>query len=56
MDGLAIQLSHRFDRPVVDETGLKGRYDWRLPHTKPGAFGISCKQFQKPCETGRKES
>lgn len=30
MDELAAQLSNRFDRPVVDETGLKGKYDFRL--------------------------
>ncbi|MES1257748.1 MAG: TIGR03435 family protein [Acidobacteriota bacterium] len=30
MDGLATQLSNRFDRPVIDQTGLKGKYDWRL--------------------------
>jgi uncharacterized protein (TIGR03435 family) len=30
MDGLATQLSNRFDRPVIDQTGLKGKYDLRL--------------------------
>ncbi len=39
MDGLAMQLSDRFDRPVIDQTGLKGKYDLRLrydPSTIPG--------------------
>ena len=30
MDGLAKELSKRFDRPVVDQTNLKGKYDLRL--------------------------
>lgn len=39
MEGLAVQLSDRFDRPVIDETGLTGRYDLRLrydPASMPG--------------------
>jgi uncharacterized protein (TIGR03435 family) len=42
MDGLATQLSNRFDRPVVDLTGLKGKYDLRLrydPSSMPGGRG-----------------
>ena len=30
MDDLATQLSNRLDRPVIDQTGLKGKYDLRL--------------------------
>jgi len=30
MSGLADQLSFQFDRPVVDMTGLKGKYDFHL--------------------------
>jgi uncharacterized protein (TIGR03435 family) len=39
LDGLAAQLSDRFDRPVIDQTGLKGKYDLRLrydPSSMPG--------------------
>jgi len=42
MEDLAAQLSNRFDRPVVDQTGLKGKYDWRLrydPSSMPGGRG-----------------
>ena len=42
MDGLARQLSNRFDRPVIDQTGLKGQYDLRLrfdPSSMPGGRG-----------------
>ncbi len=42
MDGLALQLSNRFDRPVIDQTGLKGKYDLRLrydPSSMPGGRG-----------------
>jgi uncharacterized protein (TIGR03435 family) len=44
MDGLATQLSSRFDRPVIDRTGLKGKYDLRLrydPASMPGGRGGS---------------
>jgi uncharacterized protein (TIGR03435 family) len=44
MDGLAMQLSNRFDRPVIDQTGLKGKYDLRLrydPSSMPGGRGES---------------
>ncbi len=30
MEGLASQLSNQFDRPVIDQTGLKGKYDVKL--------------------------
>ncbi len=30
MSGFADQLSNQFDRPVVDMTGLKGKYDFKL--------------------------
>ena len=39
MDGFATQLSNRFDRPVIDQTGLKGKYDLKLrydPSSMPG--------------------
>lgn len=42
MDGLAKQLSNRLDRPVIDQTGLKGNYDLRLrydPSSMPGGRG-----------------
>ena len=42
MDGLAAQLSNGFDRPVIDQTGLKGKYDLRLrydPSSMPGGRG-----------------
>ncbi len=42
MEGLAAQLSNRFDRPVMDQTGLKGRYDFTLrydPSSMPGGRG-----------------
>ncbi len=42
MDGLATQLSNRFDRPVIDQTGLKGKYDLKLrydPSSLPGGRG-----------------
>ena len=42
MEALAAMLSNRFDRPVIDETGLKGKYDLRLrydPSSMPGGRG-----------------
>jgi uncharacterized protein (TIGR03435 family) len=42
LKGLAAQLSNRFDRPVIDQTGLKGKYDLRLrydPSSLPGGRG-----------------
>jgi len=42
MDGLAAQLSNGFDRPVIDQTGLKGKYDLKLrydPSSMPGGRG-----------------
>ena len=42
MDGLAAQLSSRFDRPVIDQTGLKGKYDLKLrydPSSMPEGRG-----------------
>jgi uncharacterized protein (TIGR03435 family) len=39
MDALATQLSNHFDRPVIDQTGLRGKYDLRLrydPSSMPG--------------------
>jgi uncharacterized protein (TIGR03435 family) len=42
MDGLARQLSNRFDRPVIDQTGLKGKYDLKLrydPSSMPAGRG-----------------
>ena len=30
MDSIAVTLSNMVDRPVVDETGLAGRYDFRM--------------------------
>ena len=42
MEGLAKLLSNRFDGPVVDQTGLTGKYDLRLrydPASLPGGRG-----------------
>lgn len=42
LDGLAAQLSNGFDRPVIDQTGLKGKYDLKLrydPSSMPGGRG-----------------
>jgi uncharacterized protein (TIGR03435 family) len=42
MDGLAAELSNGFDRPVIDQTGLKGKYDLKLrydPSSMPGGRG-----------------
>ena len=42
MDGFAAQLSNWFDRPVLDMTGLKGKYDYKLrydPASTPGRGG-----------------
>lgn len=57
MDGLATQLSNRFDRPVIDQTGLKGKYDFRLhydPSSVPGGRGgpIMFKDGPGPRPTG----
>ena len=41
-DAFASQLSNRFDRPIVDQTGLKGKYDFKLrydPASVPGGRG-----------------
>ena len=43
ISGLADQLSNQFDRPVVDMTGLKGKYDIKLrfdPSSMPGRGGM----------------
>jgi uncharacterized protein (TIGR03435 family) len=40
MEAFAGQLSNEFDKPVIDMTGLKGRYDFKLrfdPQSAPGA-------------------
>lgn len=42
LEGLATQLSNQFDRPVIDQTGLKGKYDFKLrydPSSTPGGRG-----------------
>jgi uncharacterized protein (TIGR03435 family) len=33
MDGLVNMLARQLDRPVVDQTGLKGNYDFDLDYT-----------------------
>ena len=38
MEDLAAQLSNRFDRLVIDQTGLKGKYDLRLRYD-PSSVG-----------------
>lgn len=42
MAGLATQLSNQFDRPIIDQTGLTGKYDLKLrydPTSLPGGRG-----------------
>jgi uncharacterized protein (TIGR03435 family) len=39
MEGLAAQLSNGFDRPVIDQTGLKGKYDFRLRYDPSSLSG-----------------
>jgi uncharacterized protein (TIGR03435 family) len=42
MSGLATQLSNQFDRPIIDQTGLTGKYDLKLrydPTSLPGGRG-----------------
>src|SRR4029077_13185462 len=54
MDSLAAQLSNGFDRPVIDQTGLKGKYDLRLrydPSSMPGGRG-GPKDALDPAPTG----
>jgi uncharacterized protein (TIGR03435 family) len=38
-DGLAAQLSNGFDRPVIDQTGLNGKYDLRLRYDPSSMTG-----------------
>jgi uncharacterized protein (TIGR03435 family) len=38
-DGLAVQLSNRLDRAVIDQTGLKGKYDMRLRYDPSSMTG-----------------
>jgi len=43
MSGFADQLSNQFDRPVVDQTGLQRKYDFKLrfdPSSMPGRGGM----------------
>jgi uncharacterized protein (TIGR03435 family) len=39
MDGLATQLSNRLDRPVIDQTGLKRKYDLKLRYDPSSMSG-----------------
>ncbi len=39
MDGLAAQLSNGFDRPVIDQTGLSGKYDFKLRYDPSSMTG-----------------
>ena len=39
MDGLAARLSNGLDRPVIDQTGLKGKYDLRLRYDPSSMSG-----------------
>jgi uncharacterized protein (TIGR03435 family) len=51
MDGLATQLSNRLDRPVIDQTGLKGKYDLKLhydPSSMPGGRGGPVRTMDGP--------
>jgi uncharacterized protein (TIGR03435 family) len=57
MDGLAAQLSNRLDRPVIDRTGLKGKYVLRLrydPSSMPGGRGgpVMMKEGPNPTQAG----
>jgi uncharacterized protein (TIGR03435 family) len=43
MEGLANQLSNQFDKPVLNLTELKGRFDFKLrydPQSTPGRGGM----------------
>jgi uncharacterized protein (TIGR03435 family) len=43
ISNFADMLSNQFDRPVVDQTGLKGKYDFKLrydPSSMPGRRGM----------------
>jgi len=43
MEGFASQLSNQFDKPVIDMTELKGRFDFKLrydPQSTPGGGGM----------------
>jgi uncharacterized protein (TIGR03435 family) len=51
MAGLATQLSNQFDRPVIDQTGLKGKYDLKLrfdPSSTPGRGGMGMMLMAPP--------
>jgi uncharacterized protein (TIGR03435 family) len=38
MAGVALYLSRRFNRPIVDRTGLTGRYDFKVPLLTDDAY------------------
>ncbi len=48
MPGLADMLSERFDRPVVDMTGLPGRYDFKLHFDPAGVIGMTADTGDNP--------
>ena len=51
MSGFADQLSNQFDRPVVDMTGLKGKYDFKLrfdPSSIPSTGGRGMMKMGPP--------
>jgi uncharacterized protein (TIGR03435 family) len=55
ISGLADQLSNQFDRPVVDMTGLKGKYDIKLrfdPSSMPGPGGMGGMRKEVPMPGG----
>jgi uncharacterized protein (TIGR03435 family) len=39
MEGLAAKLSNGLDRPVIDQTGLKGKYDFKLRYDPSSMSG-----------------
>lgn len=41
MDQVAEWLSHQFQRPVLDMTGVKGAYDFTLKYSKESAKGLT---------------
>jgi uncharacterized protein (TIGR03435 family) len=46
MTYLARRLSDISDRPVIDETGLKGDYDFDLTYSRELPLGVAC--IEKP--------
>jgi uncharacterized protein (TIGR03435 family) len=51
LEGFASQLSNQFDKPVIDMTQLKGRFDFKLrydPSSMPGRGGMGPMMLAAP--------